>query len=128
MSMVFSNVVNFDLPDVPEAYVHCIGRTARAGASGTAISLCDAEELSFLRDIENLIRRSIPSTDHRSTPAQHHRPAAQNRVPGNQKHPNAKRSRQPDNGAGEQHHRDVQAAPHLRHPQRQAPNTPAGIR
>jgi superfamily II DNA/RNA helicase len=68
-----SHVVNFDLPNVPETYVHRIGRTARAGAAGTAISLCDAEELPFLRDIEKLIRRSIPATDHRSAPAQHSR-------------------------------------------------------
>jgi ATP-dependent RNA helicase RhlE len=122
-----SHVINFDLPNVPETYVHRIGRTARAGASGTAISLCDGEELSFLGDIENLIRRSIPSTDHRSARAQHHRPTAQNRVPPNQKHPNAKRSRQPDNDAGKQHHRDVQPAPHPRHPLKQARNTPADL-
>jgi superfamily II DNA/RNA helicase len=112
-----SHVVNFDLPNVPETYVHRIGRTARAGAAGTAISLCDAEELPFLRDIEKLIRRSIPATDHRSAPAQHHRPAAPGRAPTNQKHPNAKRSRRAHNGAGKQHHRDVQAAPQPRHPQ-----------
>ncbi len=57
-----SHVVNFDLPNVPETYVHRIGRTARAGAGGIAISLCDGEELSLLRDIEKLIRKSIPST------------------------------------------------------------------
>src|SRR5262249_1948785 len=61
-----SHVVNFDLPNVPEPYVHRIGRTARAGAEGTAISLCDAEEVAFLRDIEKLIRLSIPATDRRS--------------------------------------------------------------
>src|SRR5205814_6013034 len=61
-----SHVVNFDLPNVPETYVHRIGRTARAGAAGVAISLCDAEESAFLRDIEKLIRISIPATDHRS--------------------------------------------------------------
>jgi len=122
-----SHVVNFDLPNVPETYVHRIGRTARAGAAGTAISLCDAEELPFLRDIEKLIRRSIPATDHRSAPAQHHRPAAPGRAPANQKHPTAKRSRRPHNGAGKQHHRDVQAAPQPRHPQKQSRNTPAGI-
>src|SRR5271168_3770627 len=55
-----SHVVNFDLPNVPETYVHRIGRTARAGAEGIAISLCDAEETAFLRDIEKLIRASIP--------------------------------------------------------------------
>jgi ATP-dependent RNA helicase RhlE len=58
-----SHVVNFDLPNVPETYVHRIGRTARAGARGVAISLCDADESVFLRDIEKLIRLSIPMTD-----------------------------------------------------------------
>jgi ATP-dependent RNA helicase RhlE len=64
-----SHVVNFDLPNVPETYVHRIGRTARAGADGVAISLCDPEEAAFLRDIEKLIRQSIPVTDHRGVPA-----------------------------------------------------------
>ena len=63
-----SHVVNFDLPNVPESYVHRIGRTARAGAEGIAISLCDGEEMAFLRDIEKLIRISIPVTDKRSHP------------------------------------------------------------
>ncbi|QYM77953.1 DEAD/DEAH box helicase [Horticoccus luteus] len=58
-------VVNFDLPNEPESYVHRIGRTARAGADGLAIALCSAEERSFLRDIQRLIRREIPVfTDH----------------------------------------------------------------
>ena len=55
-----SHVVNFDLPNVPETYVHRIGRTARAGAEGIAISLCDGEETAFLRDIEKLIRMLDP--------------------------------------------------------------------
>jgi ATP-dependent RNA helicase RhlE len=55
--------VNFDLPNVPETYVHRIGRTARAGAGGVAISLCDGEEVAFLRDIHNLIRMTIPLSD-----------------------------------------------------------------
>ena len=63
-----SHVVNFDLPNVPETYVHRIGRTARAGANGIAISLCDAEEAGLLRDIEKLIRKSIPATDRRTHP------------------------------------------------------------
>ncbi len=63
-----SHVVNFDLPNVPETYVHRIGRTARAGAEGIAISLCDAEELAFLRDIEKHIRMSLPMTDRRAHP------------------------------------------------------------
>ena len=60
-----SHVVNFDLPNVPETYVHRIGRTARAGAEGIAISLCDGEEVAFLRDIEKLIRMAIPVSDAR---------------------------------------------------------------
>ena len=50
-----THVVNFELPNVPESYVHRIGRTARAGATGVAIALCDSEERSLLRDIEKLI-------------------------------------------------------------------------
>jgi ATP-dependent RNA helicase RhlE len=60
-----SHVVNFDLPNVPETYVHRIGRTARAGTHGIAISLCDGEEVAFLRDIEKLIRMTIPGSDRR---------------------------------------------------------------
>ncbi len=55
-----SHVVNFDLPNVPESYVHRIGRTARAGASGTAISFCNGEERAFLKDIEKLTRLRVP--------------------------------------------------------------------
>ncbi len=55
-----THVVNFDLPEVPETYVHRIGRTARAGASGFALSFCDEEEGDLLRAIERLIRREIP--------------------------------------------------------------------
>ncbi|WAC28429.1 DEAD/DEAH box helicase [Ancylobacter sp. SL191] len=60
-----SHVINYDLPNVPESYVHRIGRTARAGAEGIAISFCDGEERAFLRDIERLIRLTIPSEDRR---------------------------------------------------------------
>jgi ATP-dependent RNA helicase RhlE len=62
-----THVVNYELPDVPERYVHRIGRTARAGATGTAISLCDASERDQLHDIERLIRQSIPAEDRRSS-------------------------------------------------------------
>jgi ATP-dependent RNA helicase RhlE len=61
-----SHVVNFELPEVPEAYVHRIGRTARAGATGRAISLCDNSERALLRQIEKLTRQSLPFTDRRS--------------------------------------------------------------
>ncbi len=55
-----SHVVNFDLPNVPESYVHRIGRTARAGATGVAVSFCNGEERAFLRDIEKLTRVKVP--------------------------------------------------------------------
>lgn len=56
-------VVNFDLPNVPEVYIHRIGRTARAGASGLAVSLCSSEDRTCLRDIERLIKRRIDVRD-----------------------------------------------------------------
>jgi superfamily II DNA/RNA helicase len=66
-----SHVINYDLPNIPESYVHRIGRTARAGADGVAISLCSADEVAYLRDIEKLIRMSIPSSGQQPS----HRPA-----------------------------------------------------
>lgn len=54
-----SHVINFDLPNVPETYVHRIGRTGRAGMSGIAIAFCNAEELPLLKDIEKLIKKRI---------------------------------------------------------------------
>jgi ATP-dependent RNA helicase RhlE len=53
-------VINYDLPNIPETYVHRIGRTARAGMEGQAISFCDAEELPWLKDIQKLIRQTVP--------------------------------------------------------------------
>jgi superfamily II DNA/RNA helicase len=62
-----SHVVNVDLPNVPETYVHRIGRTARAGRDGTAISLvAGGEEMAYLRDIERLIRVALPREDRRT--------------------------------------------------------------
>jgi len=55
-----SHVINFELPNVPETYVHRIGRTGRAGADGIAYSFCDAEEKEFLRDIQKLIGITVP--------------------------------------------------------------------
>ncbi len=55
-----SHVINYELPNVPETYVHRIGRTGRAGASGIAVSFCDGEEREYLRDINKLIALSIP--------------------------------------------------------------------
>ena len=58
-----SHVVNFDLPNISETYVHRIGRTGRASASGSAISFCDIEEKSYLRDIEKLIKQDIEEVE-----------------------------------------------------------------
>ena len=69
-----SHVFNYDLPNIPESYVHRIGRTARAGADGVAISLCSHDELPFLRDIEKLIRMAIPATGKSSQPRPGQRP------------------------------------------------------
>lgn len=55
-----THVINFELPNEPDSYVHRIGRTARAGATGIAISFCDHEERAYLRDIEKTIRKSVP--------------------------------------------------------------------
>lgn len=55
-----THVINFDLPNVPEDYVHRIGRTARAGRDGIAISFCDAEERAYLRDIEKVTGQKVP--------------------------------------------------------------------
>ncbi len=70
-------VVNFDLPEVPETYVHRIGRTARAGATGIAIALCTPEDRSLLKAIEKLIGRSIPAQPRAAKPANEGRPHAQ---------------------------------------------------
>jgi ATP-dependent RNA helicase RhlE len=59
-----SHVINYDLPNEPETYVHRIGRTARAGASGAAYSFCCGNERDFLRDIERLIKQEIKESRH----------------------------------------------------------------
>jgi len=55
-----THVINFELPNIPETYVHRIGRTGRAGNSGSALSFCDMEERAYLRDIHKLINQTIP--------------------------------------------------------------------
>lgn len=62
---LLSHVINFELPNIPESYVHRIGRTGRAGASGIAFSFCEGEELPYLKDIQKLIGQQIPvDTEH----------------------------------------------------------------
>lgn len=69
-------VINYDLPNVPETYVHRIGRTGRAGFSGTAVSFCNGEEREFLRDIQKLIKQQLPVVkDHPFTAGAEEMPA-----------------------------------------------------
>jgi ATP-dependent RNA helicase RhlE len=117
-----SHVVNFDLPNIPESYVHRIGRTARAGADGIAISFCDAEERPFLRDIEKLIRMSIPATDRRTQrDGSHARTPGADRpthVPQQRKAPSGRARTQPNN----HRHRDGEQPQQRRAQQTQRPH------
>lgn len=64
-----SHVINYDLPEVPESYVHRIGRTGRAGHKGIALSFCDVNEKGYLKDIEKVIKKSIPVIEGHDYPA-----------------------------------------------------------
>lgn len=75
------HVVNYELPNVPEDYVHRIGRTGRAGASGSAVSLVSSDESGLLKDIERLMRKSIPQAAVPVFKATAHPPIAMNREP-----------------------------------------------
>lgn len=59
-----SHVINYELPNIPETYIHRIGRTGRAGNEGVAFSFCDAEEVPYLKDIHKLMGKTIPSVEH----------------------------------------------------------------
>ncbi len=99
-----THVINYDLPNEPESYVHRIGRTARAGASGIAFSFCDSEERAYLRDIEKLIRLRVPVvSDHpyQSTVSASVPQPQQNRPNGGRNHQQSRNSNQPQrNGNG----------------------------
>ncbi|MDI3308244.1 MAG: DEAD/DEAH box helicase [Acetobacteraceae bacterium] len=110
-----THVVQYDLPDVPESYVHRIGRTARAGASGEAIALCAPEEIEKLWAVEKLIRQPIPAEDLRldkSAPLTKARPqrGGQARVDGRKPHRGGQgRGRGPQ--GGQQHGAPRQGQP-----------------
>ncbi|MSO70398.1 MAG: DEAD/DEAH box helicase [Alphaproteobacteria bacterium] len=74
-----SHVINFDLPNVAESYVHRIGRTARAGAAGIALSFCDSSEIEYLRDIERLTGAKLTVAGGTTAPASTSRPQQQQR-------------------------------------------------
>lgn len=63
-----SHVINFNLPNIPETYVHRIGRTGRAGLSGIAISFCETDEVPYLKDIQKMIKKTIPVVTDQSDP------------------------------------------------------------
>lgn len=129
-------VVNFELPNVPEDYVHRIGRTGRAGATGTAISLVDREELKLLRDIERLIRRELPRvaidgfipgnspesdterTSHRPQSRRQGQEAGRNRTQGTQR----KGQQQKNGQAAHGKHRNPQGKPASQNGQKPAKN------
>ena len=67
-----THVINYELPNVPESYVHRIGRTGRAGANGIAIAFCDAEEKEYLKDIHKLIGKQIPVVHNHDYPLMNH--------------------------------------------------------
>ncbi|HEX3046781.1 MAG TPA: DEAD/DEAH box helicase [Bacillota bacterium] len=76
-----SHVINFELPNIPETYVHRIGRTGRAGQSGIAISFCDTEEKDYLKSIHKLIAKSIPVVEDHPYSQQHARPLEVQEIP-----------------------------------------------
>ena len=115
-----SHVINFDLPNIPESYVHRIGRTARAGADGVAISLCSREELPFLRDIEKLIRMQIPASGQVPPRAVHHRQQVHN----GQRHNGHPDRGQPHRGAPRNHDRQDGRRP-AQQPHRERPTASA---
>jgi ATP-dependent RNA helicase RhlE len=101
-----THVINFELPNVPETYVHRIGRTGRAGASGIALSFCDQEETEYLRDIQKLIARSIPVVEdhphvmvgglsYRAPVAAHPAPAGRNGADRRDRQPDGRRREEP---------------------------------
>ena len=98
-----THVVNYELPDVPESYVHRIGRTARAGAAGVAISLCADDERNLLRDIERTTRQRLSVTDRRKgdAPPPPAQPAA--KKPGQNARPKNRNARH--RGRGQQQQR-----------------------
>jgi ATP-dependent RNA helicase RhlE len=113
-----SHVFNYDLPNIPESYVHRIGRTARAGAAGTAISFCAADEVPHLRAIEKLIRTAIPAVDRRSSRPAHGRPERARAEPPRQ---------QRDHRRGGKGHNRRPASAQCRSKQRHDPNNLATL-
>ena len=105
------HVVNFELPNVPEDYVHRIGRTGRAGSEGTAISLVDPEEVQYLRAIEKLIKRTIDRATVDSFVPGVSRDEVDDERPRTQRQPRAARGREPRSNRQPQGGRQPQREP-----------------
>jgi ATP-dependent RNA helicase RhlE len=93
-------VINYEIPNIPETYVHRIGRTGRAGAAGTAISFCDAIEKEYILDIEKLINRSIPVVEDHNFPLEDHNPIVEPKVIFQRNTPRNKEAQQKSKGNG----------------------------
>ena len=93
-----THVINFELPNVPESYVHRIGRTARAGRSGVAVSFCDAEERAYLRDIERLVGSAIRTVG--PVPEPKRRPKRPKNKPTQRRPQQSRRAPHPGNTGG----------------------------
>ena len=90
-------VINFEMSNIPETYVHRIGRTGRAGAKGTAISFCDAEEKSYLRDVEKLIGKKIKVIDNHPFPLMDNNPVKEKKQPRPKRNPESNRPKKASN-------------------------------
>jgi ATP-dependent RNA helicase RhlE len=99
------HVVNYELPNVPEDYVHRIGRTGRAGAGGQAISLVSSDESGLLRDIERVLRRSIPTVETPAFKIVESAPAAARPAQGAGRHSQGNRSGNGQSGSQSGGHR-----------------------
>lgn len=100
-----THVINYDLPNVPETYVHRIGRTGRAGNAGIAISFCDREERIFLRDINKVTNQHIPAVEeHPFLPAANAQQAAPRQRQQGQQHGRQQQRKKPHNNNGQRRH------------------------
>ncbi len=111
-----SHVVNYELPNIPETYVHRIGRTGRAGASGIAVSFCEAEELPYLKDIQKLTGQLVPVVEEHPYAAELKAPALPPPPPprGKGSRRNAGPSRQPVQKAPSPQREDIIPLPEQR--------------
>ncbi|HOW51410.1 MAG TPA: DEAD/DEAH box helicase [bacterium] len=113
-----SHVINFDLPEVPETYVHRIGRTGRAGLSGIALSFCDSDERDYLRDIQKLIGRALPVVEEH--PYKSTNPAPVFEARRDDRKPERRPERKPEHKPRNEHHQKPQHEP-KKEPKREQP-------